>query len=406
MLNENQLYKMASILTHSDSARGEDTYDVVVIGAGVAGMASAQKLVAKNKSVLVIEGRDRIGGRVHPVDFNKNRVDLGAQFIHGSSKGNPIVQRLKEAFSGDSRVRVHKVDWDDGYFYSGKGAAREVPDKTIDQSYKLAKQAQSIAHNKRGKIYKAKTREADLSLGKELKNAIANMQKKHKKGFDVKLVTLCAQNEISDDYAADLDDLSLCYWDQDDEFSGGDGIVKKKGYEPLLNCLSHGLNISLNQVVTHIELIERSNTGRIVRVSCNEGKSFFFAKKVICTVPLGVLKSNTITFKPALPPRLVEAIDRLGYGNLEKVVMKFKKRIWPNDSDCFYNFSGNSFRIWLNVSNIYEQVDDSVLMCFVSGSFAKALMSKESDNSILLLAMASLREIFGANVSLRMVQKP
>ena len=69
-----------------------------------------------------------------------------------------------------------------------------------------------IAHNKRGQIYNAKTREADLSLGEELKKAIAKMNKKHKKGFDVKLVTLCASSEIGDDYAVDFEELSLCYW--------------------------------------------------------------------------------------------------------------------------------------------------------------------------------------------------
>jgi monoamine oxidase len=373
-------------------------YDVVVIGAGVAGMAAAQTLAGKNKSVVVVEGRGRIGGRIQPVDFHGSRVDLGAQFVHGASKGNPLVRLLKEAGAGASPCKIHKVDWDGGYFYAGSGAAREVPENKLDQCYKLAEKAVSIAHNKRGQIYNAKTREADLSLGEELKKAIAKMNKKHKKGFDVKLVTLCASSEIGDDYAVDFEELSLCYWDQDDEYNGGDGIVKQKGFEPLLSYLSNGLNILLDQVVTSIARVGSGGEDRHVRVSCNGGTSHFCGRQIICTLPLGVLNSGTVSFEPALPAPLVESISSLGYGNMEKVVMKFKQRFWPNDSDCFYNMSGNPFRIWLDVGYAYEQEDNATLMCLVCGSYAKSLMSTGSDKDILLLAMASLREIFGAGV--------
>ena len=367
----------------------ENIFDVVIIGAGIAGMTAAQELIKKGQNVIIIEARDRIGGRVNPIEFEGNIIDLGAQFIHGKSKLNPIMKLVN---SKKRECIVHRIDWDDGYYYSGNGKSGQIPDGKLDKHYRLSEKALSIAHNKRGNIYKNKSREADLSLGEELHNAIETLTKKNK-NIDINLLNMCAKTEILDDYAVDMDNLSLCYWDQDDEFNGGDCVISKYGYQPILNMLSEGLNISLNQIVTCIKQNEREH----VIVSCQNG-SQFIGKKVISTLPLGVLKSNTIIFEPKLPEPLTESINRLGFGNLEKVVIKFNKRFWPDDSDCFYNMSGNPFRLWLNVCNLYNIDSSKTLICFLAGSFAKKLVTYSNDNDISILALNSLREIFGEKI--------
>ena len=59
--------------------------DIIIIGAGAAGLMAALKLSAKNKNVIVLEARDRIGGRIHTVENSSDtkNVELGAEFIHG-----------------------------------------------------------------------------------------------------------------------------------------------------------------------------------------------------------------------------------------------------------------------------------------------------------------------------------
>jgi monoamine oxidase len=386
---------MTSVVAAPAAVRADEgiMYDVVIVGAGVAGMSTAQKLMEQGKSVVLIEARDRCGGRVQPVDVKGTRVDLGAQFIHGVSKPNPLMQLLNGLGQGH---KVHKVDWDDGYYYKGDGAAGEVPDGKLGQSYKLSEKALNTVRSKRGSIYKKQTREADLSLGEELRGVVAAMKSKNK-SMDSELVMLCAQMEISDDYAADLDELSLCYWDQDDEFNGCDGIIRKEGYAPLLAALSKGLNIVLNQPVASIQQVSaKDGHHEGVCVTCSSGAQFR-GQQVVCTLPLGVLKSRTVRFDPALPPSLAESVDRLGVGNLEKLVIKFKQPFWPNDSDCFFNLSGNPFRLWLNVGNCYGHGDRTMLLCFVAGSYARSLMSSASDDDIINLGLGSLREIFGSS---------
>ena len=61
-------------------------YDTIVIGAGAAGLAAAQTLQDANRSVLLLEARDRVGGRVHTdYDFAPHPVELGAEFLHGEN---------------------------------------------------------------------------------------------------------------------------------------------------------------------------------------------------------------------------------------------------------------------------------------------------------------------------------
>lgn len=69
------------------------TYDVIIIGAGLAGLKAAADLRDKNYSVVVLEGRDRIGGRVHTTKLLSTRnyaVEVGAQWFHGDSTENPV----------------------------------------------------------------------------------------------------------------------------------------------------------------------------------------------------------------------------------------------------------------------------------------------------------------------------
>ena len=70
--------------------------DAVVIGAGVAGLSAARELSAAGRDVLVLEARDRIGGRTWTVDLAGAPADLGASWIHGPHE-NPLTAFLAEA---------------------------------------------------------------------------------------------------------------------------------------------------------------------------------------------------------------------------------------------------------------------------------------------------------------------
>jgi [histone H3]-N6,N6-dimethyl-L-lysine4 FAD-dependent demethylase len=127
-----------------------------------------------------------------------------------------------------------------------------------------------------------------------------------------------------------LSDLSLAHWDQDDPYEmGGDHCLLAGGNGRLIDALCEGIPILYENTVTHIE-----HGGDGVRVVASTGQ-VFEADAALCTVPLGVLKRNFIKFEPELPAWKKQAIERLGFGLLNKVAMVFPYVFWGDDLDTF-----------------------------------------------------------------------
>ena len=75
--------------------------DVIVIAAGAAGLAAARELNAKDSNVIVLEARDRVGGRMHTVHdaASPDPIELGAEFVHGCAP-------QLEALARDESLRI------------------------------------------------------------------------------------------------------------------------------------------------------------------------------------------------------------------------------------------------------------------------------------------------------------
>jgi len=74
----------------------EETHDVIVIGAGISGVGASKVLSENNINHLILEGRDRFGGRIYPNKFAGITVDVGATFIHNPCEGNQICKFIQE----------------------------------------------------------------------------------------------------------------------------------------------------------------------------------------------------------------------------------------------------------------------------------------------------------------------
>jgi len=127
-----------------------------------------------------------------------------------------------------------------------------------------------------------------------------------------------------------LSELSLAYWDQDDPYEmGGDHCFLAGGNFRLIHALCDGVPVLYENKVSRIE---HGVDG--VSVTVEEGQ-IFQADMVLCTVPLGVLKGGSIIFDPELPEEKLGAIQRLGFGLLNKVAMVFPHVFWDEDIDTF-----------------------------------------------------------------------
>lgn len=175
------------------------------------------------------------------------------------------------------------------------------------------------------------------SLGKVMNNGIEQYQKfLDLKPYALRLINWHFAN-LEYANAANVDKLSLRAWDQDigNEFEGEHAQVVG-GYQQLPRGLwrhPEPLDVRTTKPVRSIKYSAVGSKGKAT-VICEDGESFE-ADRVVCSAPLGVLKSDTIKFDPPLPSWKTGAINRMGFGLLNKLIMVFEKPFWDTERDMF-----------------------------------------------------------------------
>eukprot|EP00735_Rhodelphis_limneticus_P001080 TRINITY_DN11634_c0_g1::TRINITY_DN11634_c0_g1_i1::g.17479::m.17479 TRINITY_DN11634_c0_g1::TRINITY_DN11634_c0_g1_i1::g.17479 ORF type:complete len:522 (+),score=102.48,sp/Q8H191/PAO4_ARATH/31.95/8e-52,Amino_oxidase/PF01593.19/8.3e-78,NAD_binding_8/PF13450.1/1.1e-14,DAO/PF01266.19/1e-05,DAO/PF01266.19/0.047,NAD_binding_9/PF13454.1/0.00037,NAD_binding_9/PF13454.1/0.27,HI0933_like/PF03486.9/5.1e-05,HI0933_like/PF03486.9/21,Thi4/PF01946.12/3e-05,Pyr_redox_3/PF13738.1/0.00092,Pyr_redox_3/PF13738.1/18, len=296
---------------------------VIVIGAGIAGLAAARTLVDKAPTrfnVTVLEARDRVGGRIWTAGTGDSGVfDLGASWIHGSGSENPITE-LRDTMD----VTTETTDDDSMLVLDQAGEEfSEIEMETTWSQYRTY-------------VETAFEDGADLDEDESLQTYVyRNTQWKN--FFQTPIANFHLSNTDEFNTGASWELLSVkCGYD-DEEFDGTEELFPG-GYRQIIDGLVSGaatggstaINVVKNQQVTSIE-----RTGGQTKVYTSTGE-VYSADVVIVTVPLGVLKRNGITFSPALSTSKAEAISRVGYGNVNKLVLEFETAFWPEASSTHY----------------------------------------------------------------------
>ncbi len=348
---------------------------VIVVGAGMAGLAAASALVESGLAVTVLEGRDRLGGRTWTAQVGGAAVDLGAAWIHGS-KGNPITELAQEA---GAKTVATDYDWLALYGRNGK----RISDRQIGAWYTAAgKLFKALDQTKAGRTASAQTSILDV-LPRVEANVLAEADAALKMG-----VRWVFQSEVEREYGADLGELALLSWNKDEGFAGED-LIFPNGYRQLVDNVADGLDIRYGEVVTAI-----AHNAQGVQITTSKGTHR--ADYAVITLPLGVLKAGTVRFEPPLPVAKQRAIDQLGMGTLNKVVMTFPRPFWPEDVHRLARLS-DSGEVGFEYYNLIPVNGAVGLVALAGGSDARALESR-SDGEILQTALADLRAIFGEAV--------
>lgn len=340
---------------------------VLIIGAGIAGLAAADKLTAEGISNLVVEARDRIGGRIHTDTSLGVPVSLGAQWIHGTAE-NPIKEladalNLEYKDSGFSHVVV--------YDRSGK----LIPFEKVVTFYEDFNRY-LVAANKY-----AFRQEKDVSLASALK-AVIDLVGAPKLTLDLMKV---ARTRLAMYTGANLESLSGRHWDDESLLPGGHPIMLN-GFTPIVEALARNCHLILNNAITEIQ---KADNKLIVKSQNN----VWDVKYVILTVPLGVLKQNHIRFIPELPLEKKRSIEKLDMGVLNNLVLKFPRVFWPNVEGMQYS-EETDFSIFTNLHFFYKQ---PILMARLAGENAKTF-EKLDDNEIIKKVMKVLKHIFGKDI--------
>ncbi len=189
--------------------------------------------------------------------------------------------------------------------------------------------------------------------------------------------------DIQHDAAADFSQLNkLAYLMQDDY--GGPEVIFPKGYAPIFDQLTGTYGLHLSSVVRQID-----QTDRGVAVKFDSRQTVLF-DAVVVTLPLGVLKQNTVTFNPPLPARKQDAIRRIGMGTLDKVYLLYDQPFWDVDATWIItpenDLPQGHFNQWLN---LYKYIGKPVIMAFNGGPPALELAG-HSDAELVQRARQTL----------------
>jgi len=345
---------------------------ILVIGAGMAGLAAARRLAGQGHQVTVLEGRTRLGGRAWTSTLWPDApVDLGASWIH-EMDGNPLTPLAQQA---GAELITTSYDSTIDYDSDGQpiGAARKQRLDELKGEHEWA-------------ILQGQDAYQDSSVRATIEDQLdwASLSDE-----DKDLLGFVTNSTVEQEYAGSRNELSTYWFDSMSGYNGEDAVFAD-GYRTLVDYLARGLNVQFGQTVTAID----SSTAA-VKVITNKGS--FIADRVIVTVPLGVLKKAKIKFTPALSSKKSTAIAKLGMGHFNKCYLRFPSQFWPQEDWLEYIPPQSEHGQWSQWLNLGRLTGQPILLGFNAGDFGGQIEAW-SDAQIVASAMQRLRHIFGAGI--------
>lgn len=351
-----------------DEAAGDDrtgpARDVVVVGAGVAGLAAARRLTEAGWRVVVLEATSAVGGRVRTSRDLGVPFDEGASWIHGT-RGNPITEIASAAGARTVELDDESVAAID--VGGRRWTAQELADAEADFDELLGQLATEEG-------------EDDLSFEAALAEWDPGWSDDRLRAFFVSAY-------LTFD-TGDLDQLSSTLYDEGEVF-GGPEVVFTDGYDAVPAFLADGLDIRLG---TPVEAVVWSDELVSVRTAVED----FTASAAVVTVPLGVLKAGSIRFSPPLPAEKAAAVAAVGFGCVDKFLFVWDETFW-DDTDFLVHTAERRdlFNYFVNLDRLHS--GSHALLTFAYAAEARASEDRP-DDEIVALVMAHLREMYGPDV--------
>ena len=330
-------------------------YDVIVIGAGAAGLAAADALSRAGRSVLVLEARDRVGGRVwtRRMPGLALPVELGAEFVHGEAA---VTHELLKK----SRMKTEPAGREQRYVAGGRlrpvDSFREAQAAMKDQSPLRARDLSFDAYLARRRL---------PGLTRSFARAMVQ-------GFDAADPARASARAIAQEWGGG-------------QMAGAQPRLRE-GYGPLLDWLARevvrrGTRLKMQAIVREV----RWRRGRVEVL----GDAFrYSARQAIVTLPLGVLQSGAVRFEPELGKR--EALARLASGPVIKAALRFPSAFWErrHRSVAFFHAPRAAFPTFWTL----RPARAPLLIAWAGGPKAAALSGEEEIRPALL---QSLKRLFG-----------
>lgn len=339
--------------------------DVLVIGAGAAGLAAARELAESRLSVTVLEARARIGGRVWTVrdPMAALPIEMGAEFIHG---------RAAEIWDVVRAARMVAVDTGGGRWCSRGGRIEPCGDGMEAMG--------SIIEGLRAAVPPDRSFQEYLDTRNE-PEAAKQFASAYVEGFN----------------AADKRRVSVAWLAAEEQASGaiegGRSFRLPGGYDRIAEWLCAGLNparsrVRLNAAVESVEWKPGA-------VAVETARGRFTGRRAVVTLPLGVLQAGSVRFDPQ-PEALVNAARALEMGHAVRVALRFRSTLedWRRDlaNAGFVHAPEALFPTWWTPLPARAPV----LTAWSAGPYAEQLKGRCHDE-IAALALETLPAVFGVD---------
>lgn len=362
---------------------------VIIIGAGISGLASAEELAKNDVDYLILEARDRVGGRIHTFRNGLIPYDLGASWAHDTLSNDLFDKCLSSR------------DYSKYGFYYDDMKPMMFSKKYTNVDFERGKVEQVVKEIE--KFIELKYFE---EIGKEdvsLKDICEDYFEKHGK-----LLT-----DFQRVYARQLiRGLELWHGIGWDEMSSKFGLVDNVGR----NCLfTNGYDLVVDDIMANLDKSKIKLKSPIVRIDRNkreiqvEGGKVFSCDYLICTVPQSILQQSPnqggIEWVPTLPKRITESLENMSWGKLGKVIFEFNEVWWKNlDEDRFVAISdGINQCEWdypVLILNYYKSKGVPSLLCFTQGKLTERVEGEpELAWDIMKPVLKRLSELAGGEIS-------
>jgi monoamine oxidase len=282
-----------------------DTRDeVIVIGAGVAGLAAAAELHAAGVRVRILEARQRLGGRVWSVHAEglEQPIEMGAEFIHGrppelfsiaEEAGLNPIELGGENFASDGRT-IRRLD----FFSKSESVLEKLDASGPDRSF-AGFVREHVGEDDPEKLQWAM---------------------RYVRGFHAANPALISVHAMVREMKAE------------EAIEGDRGFHPAHGYQRLLEWYEGrlvGVPIHLGM---QVHIVGWNSDGVVAMWFDHSMRRYYMARKAIITLPLGVLQSDAVRFEPELPQKRAAA-DRLAMGKVLRVTLRFRERFWAKKKE-------------------------------------------------------------------------
>ena len=334
--------------------------DVVVIGAGMSGLAAARTLAEAGLRVTVLEASNRVGGRIHTQHAGDAVVELGAEFVHG--RPPELWALIEEAGLAIFELTGDFLRLEDGKLVTGE---EEERGNVLERLTELTGPDRSFVDYARSQGL------SDEQLAEEIS---------YVEGFNAAI-------------AGEASALALGRQQAAEDAIEGDRLWRlTAGYQRLPEYLQTRMLDAGGELVlgAQVSEIHWSHAGARVRLTCADGRRWT-ADRVIVTLPLGVLQEGSVQFTPELPGQQ-EAWKQMRMGHACRFTLVFRRRLWP-ETMSFLLTPALVTPVWWTA----RPAGDRTLTGWAGGPRASELL-KRSHAELEHAALEAVAEIAGMDV--------